>query len=109
MQRGIWALVAVLSFLPLPGISLDAEAAQACHKPTEEILQRLEVAPKDIKEISVVPRRESHRSGWVVKGYDAWVRLQSCGGALILDFTRHCRERQVYTRGDCKLAGVKSF
>jgi len=109
MQRRVWALVALLSLTPLAGASPDAEAAQACHTPMEEILQRLEVTPEDIKEISVIPRRESNRSGWVVKGYDAWVRLQSCGGALILDFTRRCRERQVYTRGDCKLAGVKAF
>ena len=87
----------------------EAQSTEACQASTDEALRRLQVAPEAIREISIIPRREAHRSGWVIKGYDAWVRLGSCDGVLILDFSRRCRERQIHTRGDCRLAGLKAY
>lgn len=86
-----------------------AAASEACQSQVDKALARLEVTTDEIREISIIPRRQSYHSGWVTKGYDAWVRLKNCQGALILDYDFTCRERQVYTRGDCRVTGVKDY
>lgn len=94
----------------LPAMSREGQAAELCEEKTSEILKRLDLAQSDIKEITLVPRRQSKRDGGGnVTGYDAWIRLRSCEGAVIVDFSKLCRERQVYTRGDCKIEGLSAY
>lgn len=40
---------------------------------------------------------------------DAWVRLRSCNGHLVIAMRQSCHVQQVYTLGDCQVAGVRRF
>lgn len=103
---GVGAVVAAL----MAGWSWQAEAAEPrCLAKVSAVLDELGIAQEQRREISVVPRIVTTRDGSFVAGYDAWVRLTTCSGALIVDLRRDCRVKQIYTRGDCSVAGVKAF
>lgn len=80
----------------------------ACSPVVEQKLTALAVNRADIDTIQMSPRYsnqddETNR----MLGLDAWVRLKSCPGSLIIDMFRDCSVRQVYMSGRCTLPGVK--
>lgn len=104
---GICAFVAALL---IAGWSWQTAAAEPrCLAKVTGVLDELGIAQEQRREISVVSRIVTTRDGSFVAGYDAWVRLTTCSGALIVDLRRDCRVKQTYTRGDCSVAGVKGF
>ncbi|MSO70909.1 MAG: hypothetical protein EXQ88_02670 [Alphaproteobacteria bacterium] len=44
-----------------------------------------------------------------LRGMEAWVIYTGIAGALIIDMRRDCGVRQVYTRGELRLPGLKAF
>lgn len=102
-------LLVILSAFSLAALTAEGKAAGTCREVAQEALERLGLAQKDIREINLVARRQSRRGGSHVTGYDVWVRLGTCEGALVVDLSNLCRERQVYTRGDCKIEGVSAY
>ena len=94
------------------GAALPATAAgpyARCDKAVEQRLAELGLGDDVVRSIYISPRVISGRRGDRVAGYDAWVRLAGCSGALVFTLDRHCRERQVYTRGDCRVPGVTPY
>ena len=95
----------LLALLPAPVLG----AGHRCQPVVDDLLARLDIAASDIRRIQYSPQikyiRGDENSRTV--GFDAWVRFQSCPGALIVDLTTACRVRQVYTRGPCRFPGVK--
>ena len=80
-----------------------------CDGTVESVLTRLGLGDDVVQSIYVSPRRRSSRRGDRITGLDVWVRLKGCAGALVLDLTRHCSVKQIYTRGDCSVPGVASY
>ena len=87
-------------------IAAPAEATGgSCVATVTERLNRLNVAPSDVTEISCV-KDVGGRDGDRVLGITAWVSLQSCKGNLVFNMSRHGRIRDVYGRGTCDLDGT---
>ena len=87
-------------------IAAPADAAgSSCVATVTERLDRLNVAPSDVTEISCV-KDVGGRDGDRVLGITAWVSLQSCKGNLVFNMSRHGRIREVYGRGTCDLGGT---
>ena len=63
----------------------------------------------DVSSLTVRRQVQSNRGRSRVTGFEAWVRLRSCEGALIIEFTRDCRQRQAYTRGKCEISGLSAY
>ncbi len=81
-----------------------------CESVVDEQLDGLNVDRADIEKLFYTRQlRIARRNDTRVVGVDAWVRFKSCKGYLVIDMTRHCRVRQSYTRGQCRIPGVKSF
>jgi len=84
-----------------------AEAAQKyCEPRVSERLDRLDVAPSDIRSIFYDVQRQSGRNHDRVVRILAWVSLHSCKGYVIVDLSRYCTVREVYGRGECTLGGT---
>ena len=81
-----------------------------CESVVDQQLDRLNVDRTDIEKLFYTRQlRTTRRDDTRTVGTDAWVRFKSCKGYLVIDMNNHCRVRQVYTRGSCKIPGVKSF
>ena len=109
-RRGSVAAAACLAFLLVSALPVPAFSANSCAAESGAALARLGIPPAEVRSITVVPEiRSTREGGGRVIGYEAWIRLQSCQGALIVSFNRHCQEQQAYTRGDCRVAGLPSY
>ena len=87
-------------------IAAPAEATgSSCVAAVTERLDRLNVAPSDVRKISCMKEFGGHDNAKVV-GIKAWVSLQSCKGNLVFDMSRHGRIRHVFGRGACDLGGA---
>ncbi len=76
---------------------------RACKAAVRERLDRMGVSPNNVRSISfTISRRGNRRSGTSPKGYNGWVRLNSCSGHLVMDLDLQCRVKRVYTKGNCK-------
>lgn len=80
-----------------------------CNAVVDGEITRLNIDRTDITSIELDRRTQSTQGDEVVVGYNAWVRLNSCKGALIVALDKSCRVRQVYTRSECRIDGVKHF
>ena len=88
----------------------DDSANAPCRAETDEHLSSLPVDASEIKSVKMVSRNaEATRLTTGKAGHEAWVRLHSCNGWLVMEMTRHCAVRQSFTRGDCEIEGIKGF
>ena len=86
---------------------LSAEAAGArkyCEAQVSERLDRLNLDPSDISEITYDAQRHGRQDR--VTRILVWVGLHSCKGYVIVDLSKHCTVREVYGRGECMLGGT---
>ena len=94
---------------PANAAGFKVTSGDLCQAVVDENLRKLAIDANDVRRLQFSPKyevdAESNRHSF---GTDVWVRLQSCQGALVIDLTRACRVRQVYTRGACRLPGIKS-
>ena len=82
---------------------------KSCEATVAERLAELGVEA-DVAGISVVPKYiVSDRTTRSFAGVSAWVSLNSCQGSLVIVTNRRCRVQQAYTRGECRVPGLKSF
>ena len=83
-------------------LTTPAEAAGAsCERTVAERLDRLNVDRSDVRGIFYDAQRHGGRDNDRVVRILAWVSLQSCKGNLVIELDRHCRVRQVFSRGEC--------
>lgn len=88
----------------------DKSAAAPCRSEAEEHLSSLAVEARDIKSMSMVQRNAgATRLTTGKSGHEAWVRLKSCQGWLIVELSKSCYPRQTFTRGDCDIKGISSY
>lgn len=99
---GLASLVLSLTF------PLQSSAAEQCQAQIDSALQQHGVAADDVESMKVVKQSRGARSP---SNYalDAWIRLKSCDGYVMVNMTRSCHVQQVYTTGDCKIDGMPSY
>ena len=62
-----------------------------------------------VTRVRIIERVNLEDFGPEIFGVDAWVRLNSCSGWLVINMTPACYIRQTYTRGDCRVDGVTDY
>lgn len=81
-----------------------------CAGALEAHLEELPLAQGDVKSVRIIERTNiSDDLGPEIFGVDAWVRLNSCSGWLVINLTEKCFVRQSYTRGDCRVEGLSNY
>ena len=99
------ALAAVL--LPAP---LQAADSTRCADKVDSHLASLPLAPDEVESIRIIEKVNiSDEYGPEILGVDAWMRLKSCSGWLVINMTAKCYVRQSYTRGDCRVEGLPNY
>ncbi len=108
VRQVLW-IVAALGLL-VTALPTAAQGQERCQAIVDQRLGQLAIGADDVLRLQFSPTYQEDADGdRRSTGTDVWVRLRSCRGALVIDLTRACRVRQVYTRGDCRLPGIKSF
>lgn len=85
-------------------------ASAPCRAEADDHLAGLPIDSRDIE--SVMMRNGSRQGSQMStgkKGYEAWVRLNSCQGWVVIELSTGCYPRQTFTRGDCEIEGISSF
>lgn len=91
-------------------LAQQAEAAERCAEEAAEYLEELPLAEGEIKSVRLMEKTNiADDFGPEIFGVDAWVRLNSCSGWLVLNMSRGCFLRQAYTRGDCQIEGLAKY
>ena len=109
--RAALAALALVASLVV-GLAAAAHADEhRCRATVEREIDRLGVERADIRKIFIIAKLGPNTSDGNTRrdGFGAWIQFRSCKGALIVDMGNGCRTRQVYTRGDCAVPGVKNF
>ena len=76
---------------------------------TAEKLAELKVSDSEVESIRYVLKRNMTERGPDILGAEAWIRLTSCSGYLIVQMNRAAYVRQAYTQGDCQVEGVTAY
>ncbi len=93
----------------LLAMALNSGSATAqCEAQIDKALLELSVPQGDVKSVKIAKRSGGAKSGSNYK-LDAWIRLNSCSGYLMINMTRHCVVQQSYTTGDCSVAGLPNY
>ncbi|NIA69652.1 hypothetical protein HBA54_13705 [Pelagibius litoralis] len=88
--------------------SEPASAALRCEAQINEALANMSIPQSDVKSIKVARQGKGAKSA-TNYSWDAWVRLNSCNGYVMVHMTRTCHVQQVYTTGDCKVDGMPRY
>ena len=99
------AALAAVFLLPLS--AQLTPAAAACETQVNRTLQTLGVAG-DVKSMKVVKRSRGAKSPTNFV-HDAWIRLNSCSGYLVVNASRGCVVQQSYTTGDCRVGDLPNY
>lgn len=91
-------------------LTQQAQAAERCAEEAAEYLEELPLAEGEVKSVRLMEKINiADDFGPEIFGVDAWVRLNSCSGWLVLNMSKGCFLRQAYTRGDCKVEGLAKY
>lgn len=108
-RLGPRALLIGLALALLPSLSA-AQVTPRCTAELEEHLEKFPFYEGEVKDIRIIERTNiADDFGPEVFGVDAWIRLNSCSGYLVLNLSRSCFLRQAYTRGDCSFKGLSNY
>ncbi len=82
-----------------------------CEDTVADRLAELGIAEADVAGITYVPEQggASRTSRGGVVGVKAWVGLESCEGSVVIHVNARCRVKQTWTRGECRVPGLKNF
>ena len=80
-----------------------------CEATVAERLGGYGIGETDVAGIDYVPQPRLNRTPRSVRGVTAWVSLKTCKGSVVIDMNTRCRVKQAYTRGQCRVPGLKSF
>jgi len=106
-----WAIlrIFVLFAATLLGCSGFAMAQpHHCAKPVAAKMAQFDVAGPQIKRIVFDDIVENTRNAQIV-GYEAWVDLKRCRGSVVIRLSLQCEVEEVYSRGNCNVAGLKNY
>ncbi len=109
MNRRLTAVMIVVS-LVLAGAPAFSARHDQCDAIVADRLAELDIGLEDVRTVTYVQDSASvGRSGIISRGVKAWVELKSCKGSVVMDINDRCRIKQTYTRGGCRIPGVKNY
>ena len=79
-----------------------------CQTQINRVLAQSQIRKEEVTSIRV-SRSGAGRRSTRNDLLDAWVRLRSCSGHLVITLRQSCHVQQVYTEGDCQFSGVRRF
>lgn len=91
------------------GSTALGQSAHPCLPAVDAEIARVQLDPSRIDRITFGRQVQTLGENNRTVGYDGWVRLNDCGGSMIVDLDTRCNVRQTYVRGMCGVAGVKTF
>jgi hypothetical protein len=115
MKRILKSLLALAFLSPILASALGTEADARgrwghCQSAVDAEIDRLAINRADIAGITFDRKTQSSGDGDNrTVGINAWVKLNSCKGSIVVDMRTNCKVRQVYTRGECRVDGIKGF
>ncbi len=105
----------ILRVLLFAGLALAVSPTLAantprCQSTVAEQLAGFGIEQSEVSSIYYAQKvRAVGRTGRRISGVTAWVSLHSCEGSVVIDLSNGCRVKQAYTRGQCRVPGLKSF
>ncbi|MEO3429165.1 hypothetical protein AAFN88_09935 [Pelagibius sp. CAU 1746] len=109
-QRSALLTATVLAAACLWPTGPQAADSTRCAGEVGRHLEELPLADGEVKSVRIIERVNiADDFGPEIFGVDAWVRLNSCSGWLVINMTAKCYVRQSYTRGDCRVEGLSNF
>ncbi len=114
-MRRVIAVGVIAGTLTLAGTPAPAREHLRCEGEVADRLAALSIDDADVAGISTVPKYVARAQFGLPRvssdfdGVTAWVSLNSCKGSLVIDLNRRCRINQTWSRGECRVPGVKSF
>jgi len=93
----------------LPAAAAQAADSQRCAREVDDHLASLPLPPGEVKSVRITERVNLEDFGPEIFGVDAWVRLNSCSGWLVINMRPTCYIKQTYTRGDCRVEGLPNY
>lgn len=101
-------LLGVVAGTTLLSAGDSAVSAERCEAKIIETLGAQGVPQSDVQSIKVTRAGGGGKSP-TNSSYDAWVRLKTCSGYLMLALTRSCYVQDTYTKGDCQISGMPGY
>ncbi len=94
----------------LAAASAPATAAgPPCRAAAAGQLEELGIPAADVEDIAVVAMRTGGRDGGRIVELQAWSKLRSCRGSVVVRLTPFCRVKETYSRGGCRFATMPHF
>ncbi len=111
----VLAIGVIVAALVFAGTQAMGREHLRCESEVADRLAELNVAEADIAGISTIPKYVARaqfglpRVSKDFNGVTAWGNLDSCKGSVVIDLNRRCRINQSWTKGECRVDGIKSF
>ena len=101
--------ILALSFLTIASLSNSSIAAitNPYPEPFEEVMEKYNIDRTNIRSQKTLVKRTTNNKR--IFGYETFIRFNDCKGYLKVFQHRFGRVDQVYTKGECKVPGIKSF
>ena len=108
-NHGVAAAIVALG-LVIAGAPALAGNYPRCEADVAERIGEYGVGETDIAGIDYVRKVLAvSRSQETISGVTAWVSLNACKGSVVIVMNTQCQMKQAYTRGQCRVPGLKSF
>ncbi len=92
------------------GVSSQAADVERCARQARNHLSELRITPEQVDSMRLIAQIPvNDRGGSDSEDMEAWVRLKSCKGWLIISMSAACYVRQSYTRGECSVQGLPNY
>ena len=79
-----------------------------CETVAAERLEGLGIAATEVKDISMIEVVDNPEFG-TTSEWQAWAKLQSCPGNVVIKMTPRCRVKDAYTRGGCHIDNIANY
>ena len=79
-----------------------------CETVAAERLGGLGIAATEVKGISMIEVVDNPEFG-TTSEWQAWAKLQSCPGNVVIKMTPRCRFKGAYTRGECRFDNIAHY
>ena len=105
------ALLTRIAFVLAAGLPVTAPAladTKPCQTVAAKRLESLGIAATEVKDISMIQIVNNPEFG-SIRELQAWATLLSCRGSVVIKLTSHCRVKEAYTRGGCRVENIPHF
>ncbi len=105
--RPVGLMVGVCLLASLLGGCSTGSSPQRCEAQAYRALAQASIPKKEVRSLRVSVTRVP-RKGPRHDRLEAWAKIQSCSGSVVVVMTSACYVRQVYPTGNCRASGNRS-